>query len=252
MPDDRGHGPAVFLQAFPRRVEAAENDRPRKQPQECQQPEYKEHRAPTVRCRDQAAGERARRGSQGQRRADRRIRQPPASRRHMPRDHLGAAGECDALTESEQHAKTEDRHQPPDKTGQQRARRPQRNARTVDAIHGEAIAHPADQQLDRRIYPEERRNGNPEACRGEPELGLHQRRRDPDGAAVDVVEENRERDEQDQVEYWWRARCRRHTCGDRLGGERYHFTNSAAVRVVRSGRAWQGRGLSRPRRALES
>ena len=75
---------------------------------------------------------------------------------------------------------------------------PQHDAAGDQPVDGEAVAQPTGEQLDRRVDPEEGRDGQPEFGRGEPELALHQRRRDGDRPAVDIIEENRGAEQQDQ------------------------------------------------------
>ena len=73
-----------------------------------------------------------------------------------------------------------------------------RNAAGHQFVDGEAIAQPAGEQLHRGVDPEEGREGDAEGFVGQAELALHQRRGDADRAAVDIIEEHRRAEQQDQ------------------------------------------------------
>ena len=106
----------------------------------------------------------------------------------------------------------------------------------------------ADDQRDRRINPEEGRYRDAEGGRAEPQFGLHQRRRDSDRAAVDIVEENRRAEQQDEASIATRV-VAVPAADSAMSIPREHQSASATglSRIPRASRRSAGRTLGRRR-----
>jgi hypothetical protein len=167
-------------------------------PQQCGRAEHDEHRPPAgVRNEDPAdegADDRTQRDSRG----NDTVRGPTILRRHVPRNDLARTGESDAFTDAERQSKEDEQPQPFDETHSKRAYGPQCDSRRDQAIDAPSIAGPADCQLQGHIGPCEGRNANSEFGRSQPKLRLELRRGDRDRAPVDIIEEDRQAQHQNQ------------------------------------------------------
>ena len=158
---------------------------------------------------DQAAGQRADRRAERDAHGDRRIGNPAPFGGNVPGDDLGASREGEALADAEHDAEHEERHEPADEPHQERARGPHQDAAGEQFVDGEAVAQPAGEQLHRRIDPEESGDGETVGFVRKAELALHQRRGDRHRAAVDIIEENRDAEQEDRA----RSTTLRSRCG---------------------------------------
>jgi hypothetical protein len=142
----------------------------------------------------QLAGGRAKRNAE----RNHRIGHAAALRRHLFGNDLGGAGKGDAFTDSKHDAQHEQREETAGKAHQQGGHSPDQQAGGHQPVDREAIDHPTNNQLHGPVDPEEGGGDQSESGGAELKVALHQRCGNADGPAVDVIEEDRRPEQQDE------------------------------------------------------
>ena len=110
-------------------------------------------------------------------------------------DQLGRAGEGRALAHAQQQAQGQDHRKAGGESGEEGGEPPDGQADGQRTVGVHLLGHPAGQHLARHIGPEEGRGQDADLRAREAELVLEQRGGGREVAAVDVVDEHRQREE---------------------------------------------------------
>ncbi len=170
--------------------EIARHPLPWDQPEQGSEPEDYEDGTPAQRRQDGTAGQRSQRGTERDPHRDSGVRHATPVSRHLFGDDFRACRKGQAFANAQRKPQYDQLKESADKAAEQCRCSPQGGPPPQQAVDGESIAQPADDQLDGPVHPEEGRDGEAEFRRRQTEVILEEWRGDANCVAVDIIEED--------------------------------------------------------------
>jgi len=215
-------------------------DEPRHEPEEADRAEEEEERTPAKPGDEESTEKKAKPGTEEKTGAEHGIGETAVIVGKIESQNFAIRRIGDRLAEAEQQAQSEEQGEGMNESREGGGDRPKREAGSEDEVDVETIHQPSGNQLGEAVGPEESGEEEAEARGGEGEFILEKRCGDGEIAAVDVVDEdgNSQEDKGDEE-------TRRDTIGRSSGESRHDWWghDSAGEKRMQAGSAGRsGRG----------